>query len=137
MIAAAYFSTNISRTLLFWAAFILTRPLGATLGDLLDKPLDDGGLAFSRFYASAILAAIIIACVAFFRNAPARIRESPAGKGAEINPHASAPSADAGTAILDRFVFASYSAPTWATSSPALGLGHVSGLPFLAAALRS
>jgi uncharacterized membrane-anchored protein len=65
LIAAAYFYTGISRTLLFWAAFILTRPLGATLGDLLDKPLDNGGLAFSRFYASAILAAIIIACVAF------------------------------------------------------------------------
>jgi uncharacterized membrane-anchored protein len=64
LIAAAYFFTTVSRTLLFWAAFILTRPLGATLGDLLDKPLNNGGLAFSRFYASAILAAIIIACVA-------------------------------------------------------------------------
>jgi uncharacterized membrane-anchored protein len=65
LIAVAYFYTGLSRTLLFWAAFILTRPLGATLGDLLDKPLDSGGLAFSRFYASAILAAVIIACVAF------------------------------------------------------------------------
>jgi uncharacterized membrane-anchored protein len=64
LIAAAYFYTSISRTLLFWAAFILTRPLGATLGDLLDKPLNNGGLAFSRFYASAILAAVIIGCVA-------------------------------------------------------------------------
>jgi uncharacterized membrane-anchored protein len=64
LIAAAYFFTAISRTFLFWAAFILTRPLGATLGDLFDKPLNDGGLAFSRFYASAILAAIIVACVA-------------------------------------------------------------------------
>jgi uncharacterized membrane-anchored protein len=64
LIAAAYFFTHLSRTLLFWAAFILTRPLGATLGDLLDKPLNDGGLAFSRFYASVILAVIIIACVA-------------------------------------------------------------------------
>jgi uncharacterized membrane-anchored protein len=64
LIAAAYFLTGISRTLLFWAAFILTRPLGATLGDLLDKPTDSGGLSFNRFYASAILAAIIIACVA-------------------------------------------------------------------------
>ena len=64
LIAAAYFLTDISQTLLFWAAFILTRPLGATLGDLIDKPLDNGGLAFSRFYASAILAAIIIVCVA-------------------------------------------------------------------------
>jgi uncharacterized membrane-anchored protein len=64
LIAAAYFLTGISRTLLFWAAFILTRPLGATLGDLLDKPLANGGLSFNRFYASAILAAVIIACVA-------------------------------------------------------------------------
>jgi uncharacterized membrane-anchored protein len=64
LIAAAYFLTGISRTLLFWAAFILTRPLGATLGDLLDKPLDSGGLSFNRFYASAILAAVIMACVA-------------------------------------------------------------------------
>jgi len=74
LIAAAYFLTDISRTLLFWAAFILTRPLGATLGDLLDKPLNDGGLAFSRFYASAILAAIIIACVALL---PQRAGEHP------------------------------------------------------------
>ncbi len=65
VIAAAYFWTNISRTLLFWAAFILTRPLGATLGDFLDKPLQNGGLAFSRFYATAMLAAIILACIAF------------------------------------------------------------------------
>jgi uncharacterized membrane-anchored protein len=64
-IAAAYFWTKISRTLLFWAAFILTRPLGATLGDFLDKPRQNGGLAFSRFYATAILAAIILACIAF------------------------------------------------------------------------
>jgi uncharacterized membrane-anchored protein len=65
LIGAAYFLTGISRTLLFWAAFILTRPLGAVLGDLLDKPIEDGGFAFSRLYASGILAAIIIACVAF------------------------------------------------------------------------
>jgi uncharacterized membrane-anchored protein len=64
LIALAYFYTALSRTLLFWAAFILTRPLGATLGDFLDKPLSNGGLAFSRFYASAILAAVIISCVA-------------------------------------------------------------------------
>jgi uncharacterized membrane-anchored protein len=63
-IAAAYYFTSMSRTLLFWAAFILTRPLGATLGDLLDKPLSNGGLNFSRYYASAILAALIIAWVA-------------------------------------------------------------------------
>ena len=65
VIAAAYFWSNISRTLLFWAAFILTRPLGATLGDFLDKPLDEGGLAFGRFYATGILAAVIVACLVF------------------------------------------------------------------------
>jgi uncharacterized membrane-anchored protein len=63
LVAAAYFYTNLSRTLLFWSAFILTRPLGATLGDLLDKPVADGGLAFGRFYASAILAAFIVVCL--------------------------------------------------------------------------
>ena len=63
LVAAAYFYTKISHTLLFWMAFILTRPLGATLGDLLDKPHDLGGFALSRYYASAILAAIIIAGV--------------------------------------------------------------------------
>jgi uncharacterized membrane-anchored protein len=63
VVAAAYFYTNVSRTALFWSAFILTRPLGATVGDLLDKPVANGGLAFGRFYASAILAAFIIACI--------------------------------------------------------------------------
>jgi uncharacterized membrane-anchored protein len=64
-VAAAYFFTSISRTALFWSAFILTRPLGATVGDLLDKPVADGGLAFGRFYASAILAAFIVVCIVF------------------------------------------------------------------------
>ena len=63
IVAAAYFYTRISRTLLFWAAFILTRPLGATLGDLLDKPHDHGGLEISRYVASGILAAIIVALI--------------------------------------------------------------------------
>jgi uncharacterized membrane-anchored protein len=65
VIAAAYFYTRVSHTLLFWSAFILTRPLGATVGDFLDKPVADGGLAFGRFYASAILAALIVACIVF------------------------------------------------------------------------
>jgi uncharacterized membrane-anchored protein len=63
VLAGAYFFTKISRTLLFWAAFILTRPLGATLGDLMDKPITHGGFAIDRFLASAILAAFIIACI--------------------------------------------------------------------------
>ena len=62
-VAAAYFFTNVSRTLLFWSAFILTRPLGATLGDFLDKPIANGGLAFGRFYATAILAALMVALI--------------------------------------------------------------------------
>ena len=66
VVLAAYFWTNISRTVLFWAAFILTRPLGAVLGDFLDKPLNDGGLALSRYSASASLIAIMIACILFF-----------------------------------------------------------------------
>lgn len=63
LVAAAYFWTNISRVLLFWAAFILTRPLGATVGDFLDKPLDQGGLALSRPIASAVLGALIVALI--------------------------------------------------------------------------
>ena len=65
LVAAAYFLTKVSRTLLFWTAFILTRPLGATLGDLLDKPIDHGGFAFSRYTASGILLALIVACILF------------------------------------------------------------------------
>ena len=62
-LAAAYFWTNISRVTLFWAAFILTRPLGATVGDFLDKPVRDGGLALSRPLASAVIGAFIIVCL--------------------------------------------------------------------------
>jgi uncharacterized membrane-anchored protein len=63
IVAAAYYWTKISRVTLFWAAFILTRPLGATLGDFLDKPANHGGLALSRPIASAIIAAFIIGCL--------------------------------------------------------------------------
>jgi uncharacterized membrane-anchored protein len=63
VLAAAYFFTKTSRVLLFWAAFILTRPLGATAGDFLDKPVSDGGLALSRPIASAVIGAFIIACI--------------------------------------------------------------------------
>jgi uncharacterized membrane-anchored protein len=63
VLAALYSWTNVSRVLLFWAAFILTRPLGATVGDFLDKPTDDGGLGISRPIASAIIAVIIIGCI--------------------------------------------------------------------------
>jgi len=63
VIAALHYWTKVSSTILFWAAFILTRPLGATLGDFLDKPITHGGMAISRFTASAILTAVMIACI--------------------------------------------------------------------------
>ena len=63
VVAAAYYWTDISRVLLFWAAFILTRPLGATVGDFIDKPLDQGGLAWSRPLATAVIAALMIVCI--------------------------------------------------------------------------
>jgi uncharacterized membrane-anchored protein len=63
MVAAAYFFTKISHTLLFWTAFILTRPLGATLGDLLTKPHADGGLSLSRISSSAVIAAFMVLCI--------------------------------------------------------------------------
>jgi uncharacterized membrane-anchored protein len=66
LIAAAYFWTRISHVLLFWAAFILTRPLGATVGDFFDKPIDQGGLAFSRPVASMVIAAFIFVCILIF-----------------------------------------------------------------------
>lgn len=70
-IALAWWFTDISRVLLFWAAFILTRPLGATVGDFLDKPRANGGLALDRFTASAVLAAFMIACLVAFTQRPA------------------------------------------------------------------
>ncbi len=70
VLTAAYFWTNVSRVLLFWAAFILTRPLGATVGDFLDKPLDHGGLALSRPLASLVLAVCMIACVLLLPQRP-------------------------------------------------------------------
>ena len=63
VLAAAYFWTNVSRVLLFWAAFILTRPLGATVGDFLDKPIDHVGLDLSRPIASAVIAVLMIMLV--------------------------------------------------------------------------
>jgi len=63
MVAAAYYWTSMSRVTLFWTAFILTRPLGATMGDFLDKPVHDGGLALSRPLASVILAIFILGCL--------------------------------------------------------------------------
>ena len=66
IIVGLYAWTKVSRTVLFWAAFILTRPLGAVVGDYLDKPLEKGGLALSRYSASAALLVFIILCVLIF-----------------------------------------------------------------------
>jgi uncharacterized membrane-anchored protein len=63
VVVAAYYWTRASRTVLFWAAFVLTRPLGAAVGDFLDKPVANGGLALSRYSASAVLAAFIVICI--------------------------------------------------------------------------
>jgi uncharacterized membrane-anchored protein len=71
VIAAAYFLTKVSHTLLFWAAFILTRPLGAVVGDFLDKPISSGGLDLSRFSASAALLALILLFILSFSHRPA------------------------------------------------------------------
>jgi uncharacterized membrane-anchored protein len=70
--AAAYYWTKISHTLLFWAAFILTRPLGAVVGDFLDKPTSEGGLALSRYSASAVLFLLIASFIFMFSHKPAK-----------------------------------------------------------------
>jgi len=74
VVAALYFWSKISKVLLFWAAFILTRPLGATVGDFLDKPLHDGGLNLSRPIATLVLAAFILAGILLL---PQRAGEHP------------------------------------------------------------
>jgi len=81
VIAALYFWTNLAHVLLFWAAFILTRPLGATLGDFLDKPTDEGGLALSRPIASLVIAVFIIACLLVL---PQRAGRHPATEPAAV-----------------------------------------------------
>jgi len=66
IIVAAYYWSTISHTILFWAAFILTRPLGAVVGDFLDKPIASGGLALSRYTASTVLFVFIVGCILIF-----------------------------------------------------------------------
>lgn len=63
VVPATYYWTNVPRVLLFWVAFILTRPLGATVGDFLDKSVNHGGLDLSRPLASAVIAAFIVVCL--------------------------------------------------------------------------
>jgi uncharacterized membrane-anchored protein len=80
VIAALYFWTRVSRVYLFWAAFILTRPLGATIGDFFDKPFDKGGLEISRPLASLVLAVAIVLLILVLPQRPGRHpgAESPA-----------------------------------------------------------
>jgi uncharacterized membrane-anchored protein len=68
LVVAAYYATSLSRTALFWAAFVITRPLGAVLGDFLDKPASAGGLALSRYAASAVLLLFVGACLVLLRQ---------------------------------------------------------------------
>ncbi len=68
LVAGAYFWSRISHTWLFWAAFVLTRPLGAVVGDFIDKPIASGGLALSRYSASVELLLFMIVCVMFSRQ---------------------------------------------------------------------
>lgn len=74
IIAVAYYRTKISHTVLFWAAFILTRPLGAVVGDFLDKPIAKGGLELSRYSASLTLLALIVVCIFMFSHKAAAKR---------------------------------------------------------------
>ncbi len=71
LITASHFWTKISRTALFWGAFIITRPLGAVVGDFLDKPVAKGGLELSRYTASAVLVVMIVAMIIIFKQKPA------------------------------------------------------------------
>lgn len=68
IVVGLYFFTSVSRTILFWLAFVLTRPLGAVVGDYLDKPVDMGGLALSRYTASAVLLGFIVVCLVAFKQ---------------------------------------------------------------------
>jgi uncharacterized membrane-anchored protein len=72
LVAAAYYWTALSHTVLFWSAFVLTRPLGAVVGDFLDKPVDEGGLALSRYVATAALLAFMVVCIVVFPQRAAR-----------------------------------------------------------------
>jgi uncharacterized membrane-anchored protein len=83
LLLVLYYSTNVSRVFLFWAAFIVTRPLGATVGDFLDKPLEQGGLALSRPIASAVIAAIMIGCILLL---PQRAGRHPSRAPADASP---------------------------------------------------
>jgi len=73
LVVAAYYWTNVSRTILFWIAFILTRPLGAVVGDFLDKPISHGGLELSRYSASIALMVFVLGCILVFKQKAAKV----------------------------------------------------------------
>jgi uncharacterized membrane-anchored protein len=83
-VAALYYWTTISRVTLFWVAFILTRPLGATVGDFLDKPVSHGGLALSRPLASAVIAAVIVVLLIVLPQRPGRHPGSKEGRSTAV-----------------------------------------------------
>lgn len=76
IIVILVYTTSVSRTILFWIAFILTRPLGAVTGDYLDKPIEDGGLEFNRYILSAVLLAVIVIAILIFPQKPASADEA-------------------------------------------------------------
>ena len=82
VLAGLYYWTSVSRVFLFWAAFILTRPLGATVGDFLDKPTNHGGLALSRPVASLVIFAAIVVLIAVLPQRPGRHPTSLASQSA-------------------------------------------------------
>jgi uncharacterized membrane-anchored protein len=88
VVVALYYWTKVSPVTLFWVAFILTRPLGATIGDFVDKPVSDGGLALSRPLASAVIAAVIVALLIVLPQRPGRHpgQAQPAQQGGNPSP---------------------------------------------------
>ena len=81
VVVALYYWTGVSRVVLFWVAFILTRPLGATVGDFVDKPVADGGLALSRPLASAVIAGVIVVLLIFLPQRAGRHPEQQSASG--------------------------------------------------------
>lgn len=94
VVAALYFWTSISRVTLFWVAFILTRPLGATVGDFIDKPVADGGLAWSRPLASAVIAALIAVLLVIIPQRPGRHPGRPEDDAPQAQPDSGAERSD-------------------------------------------
>lgn len=93
-VAALYFWTSISRVALFWVAFILTRPLGATVGDFIDKPVADGGLAWSRPLSSAVIAALIAVLLVIIPQRPGRHPGQPKDDAVQAHPGGDAEHSD-------------------------------------------